>query len=88
LTTIQHTLQAAFAGAVQSMHRHPKRLAAAIAVALLSMGGGAFAIASIESNSNDVVVRAILEDLALPQLASCYAGRAFNSVSHHNNPYK
>lgn len=70
MTTIQHTLQAAFAGAVQSMHRHPKRLAAAVAVALLSMGGGAFAIASIESNSNDVVVRAILEDLALPQLAS------------------
>jgi murein DD-endopeptidase MepM/ murein hydrolase activator NlpD len=33
----------------------------------LTMGGGAFAIASIESNSNDVVVREILEDLALPQ---------------------
>ena len=31
------------------------------------MGGGAFAIASIESNSNDVVVREILEDLVLPQ---------------------
>lgn len=31
------------------------------------MGGGAFALASIESNSNDVVVREILEDLALPQ---------------------
>jgi hypothetical protein len=82
LTTIQHTLQTAFAGAVQSIHRHPKRLAAAMAVALLSMGGGAFAIASIESSSNDVVVREILEDLA------CYAGRAFNPVSHHNNPHK
>ena len=70
MTTIQHTLQTAFAGAVQSIHRHPKRLAAAIAVALLTMGGGAFAIASIESNSNDVVVREILEDLALPQIAS------------------
>jgi murein DD-endopeptidase MepM/ murein hydrolase activator NlpD len=69
LTTIQHTLQTAFAGAVQSIHRHPKRLAAAMAVALLSMGGGAFAIASIESSSNDVVVREILEDLALPQIA-------------------
>jgi murein DD-endopeptidase MepM/ murein hydrolase activator NlpD len=33
----------------------------------LSMGGGAFALASIESNSNDVVVREILENLALPQ---------------------
>ena len=70
MTIIQHTLQPAFAGAVQSIHRHPKRLAAAMAVALLTMGGGAFAIASIESNSNDVVVREILEDLALPQIAS------------------
>ncbi len=31
------------------------------------MGGGAFAIASIESSSNQVVVREILEELALPQ---------------------
>ncbi|MEN9984409.1 MAG: hypothetical protein RI918_2378 [Pseudomonadota bacterium] len=31
------------------------------------MGGGAFAIASIESSSNDVVVREILENLTLPQ---------------------
>lgn len=49
------------------MHRYPKRLAAAVAAALLSMGGGAFALATIDSNSNDVVVREILEDLALPQ---------------------
>lgn len=52
---------------LQSVHRHPKRLAVAVAAALLSMGGGAFALASIESNSNEVVVREILEDLALPQ---------------------
>lgn len=70
MTNFQHTLQAVLAGVVQTIHRHPKRLTAAIAVALLSMGGGAFAIASIESNSNDVVVREILEDLALPQIAS------------------
>jgi murein DD-endopeptidase MepM/ murein hydrolase activator NlpD len=38
-----------------------------MATLLLTMGGGAFAIASIESSSNDVVVREILEDLALPQ---------------------
>lgn len=31
------------------------------------MGGGAFAIASIESSSNQVVVREILEELAMPQ---------------------
>lgn len=66
-TTAQTALQTALNQAVQSIHRHPKRLAAAVAAALLSMGGGAFALASIESNSNDVVVREILEDLALPQ---------------------
>ena len=66
-TTAQTALQTALNQAVQSIHRHPKRLAAAVAAALLSMGGGAFALASIDSNSNDVVVREILEDLALPQ---------------------
>ena len=66
-TTAQTALQTALNQAVQSIHRHPKRLAAAVAAALLSMGGGAFALASLESNSNDVVVREILEDLALPQ---------------------
>ena len=77
MTHFQSTAQAAYKGVVktvfnqafQSIHRHPKRLAAAVAVALLSMGGGAFALASIESNSNDVVVREILEDVALPQTA-------------------
>lgn len=65
--TAHTALQTVVQQAVQSIHRHPKRLAAAIATLLLTMGGGAFAIASIESNSNDVVVREILEDLALPQ---------------------
>jgi murein DD-endopeptidase MepM/ murein hydrolase activator NlpD len=65
--TAQTALQTVVQQAVQSIHRHPKRLAAAIATLLLTMGGGAFAIASIESSSNDVVVREILEDLALPQ---------------------
>jgi murein DD-endopeptidase MepM/ murein hydrolase activator NlpD len=65
--TAQTALQTVVQHAVQSIHRHPKRLAAAIATLLLTMGGGAFAIASIESSSNDVVVREILEDLALPQ---------------------
>ncbi len=65
--TAQTVLHIAFNQAVQSVHRHPKRLAIAVAAALLSVGGGAFAIASIESNSKDVVVREILEDLALPQ---------------------
>jgi murein DD-endopeptidase MepM/ murein hydrolase activator NlpD len=50
---------------VQSVHRHPHRLAAAVAVALLSMGGGAFALASLESNSKDVIVREIVESIAV-----------------------
>ena len=52
---------------VQSVHQHPRRLAAAVATLLLSMGGGAFALASIESNSKEVVVREILENLNLPE---------------------
>jgi murein DD-endopeptidase MepM/ murein hydrolase activator NlpD len=71
LTNFQHTAQIVLAQltqVVQSVHRHPKRLAAAVAAALLSMGGGAFALASIGSNSNDVVVREILENVALPEL--------------------
>jgi murein DD-endopeptidase MepM/ murein hydrolase activator NlpD len=67
LTNFQSTAQAVLNRAVQSVHRHPKRLAAAVATLLLSMGGGAFALASIESNSSDVVVREILENLTLPE---------------------
>jgi murein DD-endopeptidase MepM/ murein hydrolase activator NlpD len=72
LTNFQLTAQAAQAAlnsalntAVQSVHKHPHRLAAAVAALLLSMGGGAFALASIESNSKEVVVREILESLPL-----------------------
>ena len=67
MNNFQSTAQAVFYQVVQSIHRHPKRLAAAVAAVLLSMGGGAFALASIESSSNDVVVREILENLALPE---------------------
>jgi murein DD-endopeptidase MepM/ murein hydrolase activator NlpD len=69
LINYPYTAQTVLVQLVQSIHRHPKRLAAAVAAVLLTMGGGAFAIASIESNSNDVVMREILEDLALPQTA-------------------
>jgi len=72
-STARATLQTVFNQAVQSIHRHPKRLAAAVAAVLLSMGGGAFALASIESNSNDVVVREILENVVLPQAQQTFA---------------
>jgi murein DD-endopeptidase MepM/ murein hydrolase activator NlpD len=58
---------------LQSVHRHPHRLAAAVAVMLLSMGGGAFALASIESNSKEVVVRDILESLPLSEDKQSFA---------------
>lgn len=65
--TAQAVLNSALHRAVQSVHKHPHRLAAAVAALLLSMGGGAFALASIESNSKEVVVREILENLPLPE---------------------
>jgi murein DD-endopeptidase MepM/ murein hydrolase activator NlpD len=70
LTYFQNITQAVseqLSSAVQSVHRHPKRLAAAVSALLLTMGGGAFALASIDSKSDEVVVREILENLALPQ---------------------
>lgn len=83
LTNFQQTAQAIEAAqaalnrtlnrAVQSVHKHPHRLAAAVAALLLSMGGGAFALASIESNSKDVVVREILENLDLPPANQTFA---------------
>ena len=65
--TAQAVLNSALHRAVQSVHKHPHRLAAAVAALLLSMGGGAFALASLESNSKEVVVREILENLPLPE---------------------
>ena len=64
---VQDALNSALNAAVQSVHKHPHRLAAAVAALLLSMGGGAFALASIESNSKEVVVREILENLPLSE---------------------
>ena len=52
---------------MQSVHRHPQRLAAAVAALLLTMGGGAYAIASIDASSQELVVREIVESIALPR---------------------
>jgi murein DD-endopeptidase MepM/ murein hydrolase activator NlpD len=65
--TAQAAISRTIHSGVQSIHKHPKRLAAAVAALLLSMGGGAFALASIESNSKEVVVREILENLPLAE---------------------
>ncbi|MDO8771794.1 MAG: peptidoglycan DD-metalloendopeptidase family protein [Burkholderiaceae bacterium] len=51
---------------VLSVHRHPQRLAAVVAALLLSMGGGAFALVSMDDNTKDVVVREVIESIPMP----------------------
>lgn len=60
---------------VQSIHRHPKRLAAVAASLLLSLGGGAFAVATAEDNSSKIVVRDVLETLASQNPAGFMAAK-------------
>ena len=50
------------------VHRHPQRLAAVVAAMLLSVGGGAFALVSLDDNSKDVVVREIIESIPTPAI--------------------
>ena len=45
------------------IHQHPKRLAALAAALMLSIGGGAYAVVSLEESAEPVVVRNILEAL-------------------------
>lgn len=53
-----------------SIHKHPQRLATAVAAVLLSMGGGAFALVSLDDNSKDVVVREIIESIPTQAIAA------------------
>lgn len=77
----QSALSSAIHSSVQSVHKHPKRLAAAVAALLLSMGGGAFALASIDSNSKEVVVREILENLPLTDDKQSFAALPVSPLS-------
>ena len=52
----------------RSVHRHPQRLATVVAALLFSVGGGAFALVSMDDNSKDVVVREVIE--SIPTLAA------------------
>lgn len=63
MTEVFHSVKGLSRRVSQSVHRHPQRLATAIAALLLSVGGGAFALASIETNSPDVVVREVIESI-------------------------
>ncbi len=76
---------------VQSIHRHPQRLATVVAATLLSVGGGAFALASMDANSTDVVVREVIESIAEPEMLKNAAATAmpamtlFRSTSTRSN---
>ncbi len=85
------TLDAVASRLVRSVHRHPQRLAAAAAAVLLSVGGGAFALVSIDAAPSDVVVREVIESIptlemnqpsaALPAMAMTL----FRSTTTRNN---
>jgi murein DD-endopeptidase MepM/ murein hydrolase activator NlpD len=56
-------------GLLSVLKRHPKRLAAAVAVVLLGAGGGAFALASFAPDASDLPVHQVIEAVsALPLL--------------------
>lgn len=63
VTEMLGKVDAVFTRLVLSVHRHPQRLATAVAALLLSMGGGAFALVSIDDNAKDVVVREVIESI-------------------------
>ncbi len=91
MTLALGTLDAAFSRLVLSVHRHPKRLATIVAAALLSVGGGAFALASIDADSPPVVVREVIEsipslELNQPTVAQPIAAMTlFRSTNTRNN---
>ncbi len=53
---------------VQTAQAHPKRIAAALAVLLMTAGGGAFAVAQLGPNPSDMPVQTV--EYAVPSLAS------------------
>ena len=53
---------------VNTAQAHPKRIAAALAVLLMTAGGGAFAVAQLGPNPSDIPVQTV--EYAVPSLAS------------------
>lgn len=62
-TDMLSKVDALFTRLVRSVHRHPQRLATAVAALLLSVGGGAFALVSLDNTAKDVVVREVTESI-------------------------
>jgi murein DD-endopeptidase MepM/ murein hydrolase activator NlpD len=63
LVLIQH-LQALRSGLISLLQRHPKRVTAVIAAALLGAGSAAFAVASFAPDAADLPVHQVLEGVA------------------------
>ena len=56
-----------------SFKAHPKRVTAGVAIALSVLGGGAFAVASIESNVNTAPLQQVVESVNTLSLPSLWA---------------
>ena len=57
--------KALISGLVNVLKRHPKRIGATIAVVLLGVGSGAFAVASFAPDASDLPVHQVLEAVAV-----------------------
>lgn len=73
VTAVLGMTDAILSRVVASVHRHPKRLAAAAAVLSLSIGGGAFALVSIDASPSDVVVREVIESIPVLDINPSHA---------------
>lgn len=70
MTEVLGKVDALLTRLVLSVHRHPQRLATVVAALLLSVGGGAFALVSMDDNSKDVVVREVIESIPTPDASA------------------
>ena len=71
-----------------SVQQHPRRVLAGVAVSLSLLGGGAFAVASLDANSNPAPLQQVLESvstLSLPSLAADKSLQLFRSDVTRSN---
>ena len=71
-----------------SVQQHPRRVLAGVAVSLSLLGGGAFAVASLDANSSQAPLQQVLESvstLSLPSLAADKSLQLFRSDVTRSN---
>ena len=71
-----------------SVQQHPRRVLAGVAVSLSLLGGGAFAVASLDANSNQAPLQQVLESvstLSLPNLSAEKSWQLFRSDVTRSN---